>query len=84
MYIEFSLPQTVVGYSARTLIAQELTLWAARYHIPYKTKTAKNKYRVTFDQPSHYSLFATTWNCEAVPNGWARYRFVEPMSPTAQ
>lgn len=84
MYIEFSLPQTVVGYGARTLIAQELTLWAARYHIVYKTKTVKNKYRVTFDHPSHYTLFAVTWNCDAVVSGYAQYRLIEPMSPASQ
>jgi len=36
--------------------------WAKKQGIAYVDKNIKYKYRVTFDQDKHYTVFTLTWN----------------------
>jgi hypothetical protein len=62
MYLEFQLP-TDGGYGA-TLAAYKIAVarWAKKQGIAYIDKNIKYKYRVTFDQDKHYTVFTLTWN----------------------
>ena len=62
MYLEFQLP-TDGGYGA-TLAAYKIAIsrWATKQGINYVDKNIKYKYRVTFDQDQHYTIFTLTWD----------------------
>ena len=62
MYVEFELPKDG-GYGA-TLAAFKIAVarWAKKQGIVYIDKNIKYKYRVTFDQDKHYTVFTLTWN----------------------
>ena len=62
MYLEFQLPNNG-GYDA-TLAAYKIAVarWAKKQGIAYIDKNIKYKYRVTFDQDKHYTVFTLTWN----------------------
>jgi hypothetical protein len=36
--------------------------WAKKQEIKYVDKNIKFKYRVTFDQDEHYTIFTLTWD----------------------
>lgn len=80
MYIEFQLPPNK-GLSithAMLFIRKELVEWSIKYQIPYKEKFVKDKIKVTFTDPEHYTFFGLTW--EPKTYSAARYRLVEPMA----
>jgi hypothetical protein len=61
MYIEFELPTN--GYWGM-LASYQMAVkeWAQHQNIIFKDKHIKTKYRVTFDQDEHYTVFTLTWN----------------------
>jgi hypothetical protein len=72
MFIEFRLPSGPddgtggsAWYSALGSIRKQVETWSQTHNIPYKDKTIKYFYRVTFDNDHYYSLFAMTF----VPKG---------------
>jgi hypothetical protein len=74
MYIEFRYSPVTEWVTAA--INHEMHAWSDRYSIPYFTKTVKYGKRFTFDDDTHYSFFAMTWNPSLpVPN----YYLIEPM-----
>jgi hypothetical protein len=77
MYIEFSLPS---GHAiiARQLIKAEVSTWAERFDIKFKTKTVKYTYRIILNSAEEYTLFGTSF--EPRTEWKPTWRFVEPMS----
>jgi hypothetical protein len=71
MYLEFQLPNDG-GYGA-TLAAYKIAVarWAKKQGIAYVDKNIKYKYRVTFDQDKHYTVFTLTWN------GQYKYKIID-------
>lgn len=68
MFVEFRLPSGpdlgatgTAWYSALGSIRKQIEDWSQLYNIPYKDKTIKYFYRVTFDNDHYYSLFAMTF-----------------------
>jgi len=61
VYIEFELPTN--GYHSM-LAAHKMAVaaWAKKQEIKYVDKNIKFKYRVTFDQDEHYTIFTLTWD----------------------
>jgi hypothetical protein len=88
MYIEFYVPddkaQTIsanVLHFIRQNVLVAVDAWANRYGIAYRSKAVRNTLRVTFDQDSYYTLFATTWQPpQAINAWWFTYRIVDPMN----
>lgn len=81
MYIEFCLPQGASGLSAThaiLFIRKDLIEWSIKYRIQYKEKFVKDKIKVTFSDPEHYTFFGLTW--EPAYQISSRYRLVEPMA----
>ena len=61
VYIEF-VPYLNANYGAVfCLINEDLARWSKTYSVVYRTKTVKNRKRVTFDNDAFYSLFVMTW-----------------------
>lgn len=83
MYIEFSLPQGAAGQAAihaNHIINQALHNWSDRYNIPYNVKNIKYFKRITFDDDTHYSLFAMTWNLDKKFYALGRWRIVSDLN----
>lgn len=84
MYIEFDLPQGSGGFAAQAInqvINKHLDNWSDQYHIPYKTKIAKYKKRITFDDDQTYAFFALTWNPPtSAHRQWLKYRIVSDLN----
>jgi len=82
MYIEFQLPNGAAGQAAAYInhqIIKALHEWSDRYNIPYNTKLHKYIRRVSFDDDTHYSLFAMTWNPANHPF-LSRWRIVSDLN----
>jgi len=83
MYIEFSLPDGSAGQTAAyslVLIRKGLIEWGLKYEIPYSEKTIKYTHRVTFNDDTHYSLFAMTWNPDKKFYVLGRWRIVSDLN----
>ena len=82
MYIEFRLPNGAGGMAAGHalhILRQEITTWAAKYDVEFKTKVVKYTMRLCFENPEIYTLFQVSWD----PPHNVRvldYILVEPMS----
>jgi hypothetical protein len=77
MFIEFRLPSGpdlgnsgTAWYSALGSIRKQIGEWGQTYNIPYKEKTIKYLYRVTFDDDHYYSLFAMTFRPSGDQSFW--------------
>jgi len=85
MYIEFDLLPDVdmaPGHRATAnlrIVQEHMLIWGKRYGIPYREKTIKYTYRVTFDQDQTYSFWAMTWNPEQ-HKILAQYRIVSDLN----
>ena len=83
MYIEFSLPNGSAGQAAAyslILIRKGLVTWGQKYNIHYLEKTIKYTHRVTFNDDTHYSLFAMTWNPDKKFYALGRWRIVSDLN----
>ena len=88
MYIEFELrdpnkitmaPGQAAG-NALHIIKKEMQAWSKRYGIPYREKSIKYQYRVTFDKDQTYSFWAMTWNVNQRYHATTRYRIVSDLN----
>lgn len=77
MYIEFRLPSGpdigaggTAWYSALGSVRKHVGDWSQTHNIPYKDKTIKYLYRITFDDDYCYSLFALTFIPPGPQNFW--------------
>lgn len=85
MYIEFQLPTGAGGMAAQyvnSVLNRNLHDWSDKYQIPYNKKLHKYTVRVTFDDDTHYSIFAMTWNptAESLLSYIKDYKLIEPMA----
>lgn len=70
MYIAFEIYQIFPNFTIATL-DYEIRRWAEQYQIPYTTKIHKHTFRLGLNDPSHFTLFFTTWT-------GPEYRVIEP------
>ena len=82
MYIEFRLPEGpgMTTQMANNIITHYLHEWSDRYNIPYNVKNVKYYKRITFDDDTHYSLFAMTWNPDRKFHALSRWRIVSDLN----
>jgi hypothetical protein len=78
MFIEFRLPSGpdmgnsgTAWYSALGSIRKQIGEWSQHHdNIPYRDKTIKYFYRVTFDNEHYYTLFAMTFRPGGEQSFW--------------
>jgi hypothetical protein len=78
MYIEFSLNPDIDHVNR--IVTRALHEWSDRYNIPYNVKNIKYTKRITFDDDTHYSLFAMTWNPDKKYHALSRWRIVSDLN----
>lgn len=84
MFIEFRLPSGPdsgaggsAWYSALGSIRKQVEAWSQQHgNIPYKDKTIKYSYRLTFDNDHYYSLFAMTFRPNGQQSFW-NYKIIQ-------
>lgn len=82
MYIEFTLPDhsNQAASNALHIIKKAMQTWSQQYNIPYREKSIKYRYRITFDQDELYSFWAMTWNVDRGFYATSRYRIVSDLN----
>jgi len=72
MLIEFYLPRGeshLMAPAALYVLKLAIINWTSRYNVGYTEKTVKYTHRLCFEDDSHYTLFALTWDYNRVD--WA-------------
>lgn len=77
MYIEFYLSHWPDHASELT---QALDEWSLQYQIPYRSKTVKNKKRITFNEDKFYNFFVLTWPAKKHHEFWTNYRVITDLN----
>lgn len=85
MHIEFRLPNGAGGQAAsfaKHLITNALAEWGAKRKILYRTRIDGYTYKVFFDNPAEYSIFAMTWETQGLHSlSWKRITIVDDEEP---
>ena len=79
MYLEWPVQQ--FGSAAGSLaleIESSVQAWADQYGVAYTSKLSRLGYRISFNCPEHFTLFALTWTpCH--PASLVQFEVKEPM-----
>lgn len=52
--------------------------WATKHDVAYTSKLARLGYRISFDDPKHFTLFALTWSSPH-DGEWFQFDIKDPM-----